>query len=850
MSTNSRYWGGAKVNPATIRPLDAADFKQLVTRLFENPVGLPVSREEYAALDKDGQFAIKNAPYITGCSFKPGTTERNDFNADELVVQFIDLDDGEDVRRLHESPEILAELLHPYSFAAYYTASSTPENPRMRIAVDLVPCAPEHRFRIVRFIGARLGLPNDFKGYRESTVVSQPMFRPVAFRGDTTSPVFASRTDGLQLDIDDVPELPETEDTPGKCFTFAGDYGDDFGLAFLPVQGLTVEQIRPMIEVLDPDMGYEPWGHIISSLRHQFRTPEEAEAAFVLFEEWSSNGTKYKDGECYRKWRSFTPDPKGKAPRTIRTLIKMAIDAGWDSKPFVEETQKTLEEWFESCKDKAILMSEGCRRIVGLPFNSAVVEDHLVAQLRVALKGEGVAVDKTAIRKEISRLKQQKHADARGDDKPGWLRSVYYVGRVNVFHNVLTGEQLIPESFDNMFGKELISPDPESESAKTGRPAILPRHYALNQIQIERVHDTMYCPLKGSEADPIIDYKGRQYLNIYRPGSAPAMDAARSKEAAKLFKEHMRILIPDIDDRRHVIDYLCHQVQFPGEKIPWITFIHSAEGIGKGFLAKVMMGVLGKENVGVVGPQVLTNQWNDWQVGKIYVILDEVHIPGHQREAVMNSVKVAISDTTVPINKRNTHAFDAPNYTNYIAFSNFADALYLKPTDRRWHCVQSEIQTEEQVMELTESGHFIRMEPLLETLSGALRHWMMNRKISDTFPRHGPAPKTRFREAIIENSKNPMLVAIEGLIADPAEPLIGDDVIHVSHLEMMVGYLAKTGLKVSSYLRSLGYERWNHGEVRDVCGTRTEMYVHSRRFVEELGDPDEILEARAPENDL
>lgn len=846
---NPKYWGGPRATVNDIRPLDAGDFRQLVERMFENPVPLPVTRAEFQALDKDGQFRIKNGPHVTGCSFKPGTTDRADINAESLVVQFLDLDDGEDVRRFHENPEILAELLHPYSFAAYYTASSTPENPRMRLAVDLVPCDPEHRFRFVHFIGNRIGLPADFKGFRESTVVSQPMFRPVLFKGDSVCPVFASRTDGIPLDIDDVPEI-EPDGGGERCFTFAGDYGDDLGLAYLPVRDLTVAQVIPMLEALDPDMGYEPWGHIISALRHQFRAPEEAQAAFQAFEDWSSGGTKYRDGECYRKWRSFTPDPKGKAPRTIRTLIKMAMDAGWDSKKFVEETQETLEAWLTAGHSKEVLMAEGCRRIVGLPFTSAVVEDYLIGVLRTALKGKGVTIDKIAIRKELSRLKQQKQADVRGDGKPGWLRSVYYVGKLNMFHNVITGEQLIPESFDNMFGKELVSTDPESESAKTGRPAILPRHYALNQIQIERVHDTLYCPLKGSEADPIIEYKGSHYLNIYRPGTAPAMDAARAREAGRLFKEHLKVVIPDAADRLHVIDYLCHNVQFPGEKIPWAVFIQSAEGVGKGFLGKMMMGVLGKENVKVIGPQVLVNQWNDWQVGSIFIVLEEVHIPGHQREAVMNSIKVAISDTTVPINKRNTHAFDAPNYTNYFAFSNFGDALHLKPTDRRWHCIQSLIQTEEQVMELTESGHFTRMEPLLGELSGALRCWMMNRKISDTFPRHGPAPKTRYREAIIENSKNPMLVAIEGLIADPAEPLIGDDVIHLSHLEMMTGYLAKTGLKVSSYLRGLGFERWNHGEVRGVCGSRTEMYVHSRRFVAELGDPDEILNARCPEGEI
>lgn len=273
------------------------------------------------------------------------------------------------------------------------------------------------------------------------------------------------------------------------------------------------------------------------------------------------------------------------------------------------------------------------------------------------------------------------------------------------------------------------------------------------------------------------------------------------------------------------------------------------EGVGKGILGRIMMAVLGKDNVKVIGPQILVNQWNDWQIGSIFSILEEIHIPGHQREAVMNAIKVPVSDMTVPINKRNTSAFDAPNYTNYIGFSNFGDALHLKPTDRRWHCIQSAIQTDEQVAELNASGHFTRVDALFGELAGALRHWMMNHTISDDFPRQGPAPKTKYRQAIIENSKNPLLVEIEKLIADPDEPLIGDDVIHMERLDDLTRYLSKSNAKPSHYLRSLGFEKWDGGCAK-VAGERTELYIHTKKYVPDLGDPAEILEMRNVEKDL
>ncbi|WP_427149920.1 hypothetical protein, partial [Rhizobium leguminosarum] len=80
--------------------------------------------------------------------------------------------------------------------------------------------------------------------------------------------------------------------------------------------------------------------------------------------------------------------------------------------------------------------------------------------------------------KELANVKYQKRAEDLGTGKPDWLGPFVYVGSINSFCNVVTGEPLIPESFDNMFSIHLISKDPESESTKSGRPAILPRHFA------------------------------------------------------------------------------------------------------------------------------------------------------------------------------------------------------------------------------------------------------------------------------------------------------------------------------------------------------------------------------------
>lgn len=844
MKPEHPYWGGAAANGAPtsqVHPLDVTTFKALVAHHINVPVVIHHTRKDFAALPKVDRDALKAGPYLTACAFKPDTTHRCNANAEALVLTMLDIDSAEDALQFANDPDALAELTYPYNFVAYYTANSTPAAPRIRLLLDVAPCEVTHHKRICAYLALRVGLSTDFAGSVESGVLSQPMYLPNRFLDEEhTSPVLCSRTNGQALDQADA-LVPDEVLPQDRTYAYTGD-GVISDLAYLPLQDLTVADIQSALDAIDPDCAYPLWREVGAALRHQFRAEDEAQEAFEAWSDWSSRGSKFIEGEPFRKWRSMRPDATGRAPITIRTLFHHAQAAGWVNTPVAEKIQQSVEQWILACQDKHVLLEEGLLRISNMPFKNAAMEDFLLTRLREQFKSvAGVLLEKAALKKQLSAEKYKAKVESASSEPPPWLRPFYYITTANVFHNHDTGTELIPEAFDNTYSKELISEDPTSESYQSGRPAVLPRHVALNQVRIPRVDATIYCPRKMK---PIVRLNGRDYLNTFLPSSLPAEDPKRSEEAGRLFCEHMAVLIPEVEYQQRIIDYICHNVQHPGEKIPWAAVIQSAEGVGKGFLGRILMGVFGKKNVKVIGPQVLESQWDDWKLNAMFAILEEIHIPGKQREAVMNGIKMAISDKTIPINKRNTSAFDSPNYTNYIGFTNFLDALHLKPTDRRWFPCQSKIQTEAQVLDLNATGHFVRMEPLLEELSGALRHWMMNHRIADDFPRYGPAPKTKYRKAIIENSKNPMAVLIEKLVRDPGHPLIGDDIIHGDRLEQLTAYVSKNNAKPSHYLRALGYERYDPGTLFDICGVTCEIYVNEAYLIEELGSPDDQLRQR------
>lgn len=806
-----------------------------------------MTRKEFFALPDTERNARKDGPFITACSFNfDSEGNRSDENATVIHTVIIDLDQGGE--EFAAAPETIGEHLFPYSFVAWTTAKHTAKKPRLKIAVDIEASDPALHRRFVRFISRRLGLPDNFVGAKESAVVSQPQYRPIHFREEEFTAVVASRLDGEEVRAEDLPA--DDKDDSRRTFAAEREDGDDLGLglAYMPVAGLTIDQVSAALDAIDPDCDYHTWYEVAAALRHQFTDEDEARQAYDLFDSWSAIGSKYRgEKDTYIKWRSLRPYAKGRAPITVRTLFKHAMTAGWDNGKVAAAIQQTVQEWLESCQSADEIMQEGAKRIAAMPFRNDVVEEALVIawKHRIAELTSN-QIDKTILRREIARArKQESNAkfEQHKENLPSWLQPQCYVATEDVFFNFGTGVRLKPAAFDRYFEKELM---PKDDIPVNGKPVQAPSAYALNLMNIPRVDGTIYCPLHQGE-DPFFEINGRRLLNTFDRVHLPVEDPDYAERAGELIVGHLKVMIEEQWIQDMLLDFLAYIVQNPGRKIRWLPCIQSAEGTGKGFLSKILMGVLGVGNVKVVSPEIIRSQWNDWMIGAQLYVLEEIHFPGERREAVMNLLKPFITDETIPINQRNTSARQEPNWGNSIAFTNFPDALHMKEFDRRWMFIRSPLQTAEQVAEINNSGHFEKMEWLLtDAGAGGLRYWLRKRKIADEFPADGPAPHTTYRQSLVEESKSSMQITIEDLIADNEQPLISDQVIHMGRLAEILSRgnaaTVKETNRYAHYLTVMGYERWGAGARVMLDGTRGVIWVHRSRF--KGTDPVEYLKDR------
>src|SRR5208337_1898206 len=75
------------------------------------------------------------------------------------------------------------------------------------------------------------------------------------------------------------------------------------------------------------DLDFDDWLDVGMSLNDW----DSSDVGLNLWVKWSKDSSKHVDGECKRRWDSFTPGCNNN--RTIRSLFKSAVDNGWKPKP-------------------------------------------------------------------------------------------------------------------------------------------------------------------------------------------------------------------------------------------------------------------------------------------------------------------------------------------------------------------------------------------------------------------------------------------------------------------------------------------------------------------------------------
>lgn len=134
----------------------------------------------------------------------------------------------------------------------------------------------------------------------------------------------------------------------GSASTAPSERGDGDNLSALStrVGDLTFAQVAEMIGHLqNDDADYDTWLSVGAALHHQYRGTEHEGDALQMWRCYGAKSSKDEPSEYGYKWRSF-----GKSsgpPITLRRLIKLAQDAGWENPGHVSPSDNAPDEEVE-----------------------------------------------------------------------------------------------------------------------------------------------------------------------------------------------------------------------------------------------------------------------------------------------------------------------------------------------------------------------------------------------------------------------------------------------------------------------------------------------------------------------
>lgn len=339
--------------------------------------------------------------------------------------------------------------------------------------------------------------------------------------------------------------------------------------------------------------------------------------------------------------------------------------------------------------------------------------------------------------------------------EPEELREWSFLSSDGMFCNVHTGERMSKTAFDLVMSN--ITPMVELENAKG---ELANKRFPASKYLIDYgdgivCSSLMYRPDIG---DMFAWVDGILHLNSFLPSSVPDADPAwQNHPAWRVARDHIENIIPD--GAALIIQWLAHNVQFPGRKILWCPVLIGEQGDGKTSVAKILQMAMGRKNVLPVGPEELFSDYTSWAEGVCVRVLEELHQEGSNRSSVVEKLKAPITNDDVPIVGKGEKGKSIPNVTNYLGLTNHIGGLRIPDGDRRFGVWKTRFKDREQVLRELTRDYWRRLHQAIGENPGVLRGWLLSVDLTG-FDRFAAPEMTLAKREMIDAGRSPLEAAV------------------------------------------------------------------------------------------
>jgi hypothetical protein len=260
-----------------------------------------------------------------------------------------------------------------------------------------------------------------------------------------------------------------------------------------------------------------------------------------------------------------------------------------------------------------------------------------------------------------------------------------------------------------------------------------------------------------------IDRPGCNCFNLYRP---PQIEPG-NVGAAGPWLQHLRRVFPE--DADHIIKWLAHRVQRPGQKVNHALVLMGAQGVGKDTILEPVKHAVGPWNFNEVTPTAMLGRFNGFVKSVILRVNEARDLGELDRFSFYDHMKMytAAPPDVIRCDEKNLREHAVMNVCGVIITSNYKDGIYLPADDRRHYVAWSSLTKEDFTPDYWRtlwSWYY----------ASGMRHVAAYLAAADLsgFDAKAPPPKTRAFSDVVDSNRAPedaeLADALEGLHNPPA----------------------------------------------------------------------------------
>jgi hypothetical protein len=237
----------------------------------------------------------------------------------------------------------------------------------------------------------------------------------------------------------------------------------------------------------------------------------------------------------------------------------------------------------------------------------------------------------------------------------------------------------------------------ESIDPKTGKPKTITASTWLDQNRpVEQMTwapgEPMLITGRLISEGGWVNHADCTVFNLYRAPTIALGDSHR----AQPWLDHLNRIYPN--DAKHIICWLAHRVQRPGDKVNHALVLDGAQGIGKDTLLEPVKHAVGPWNFHEVSPTHLLGRFNGFVKSVILRVSEARDLGDVNRYSFYDHIKIytAAPPDVLRCDEKNLREYPVPNVCGVVITSNHkTDGIYLPADDRRHYVAWCDLTKED-----------------------------------------------------------------------------------------------------------------------------------------------------------